>query len=372
MRPASLPMAFAAFGVVWGAWQAALFDLAAHYGLSSGPLGLMLTAGFVLSLPAMLGAGRVLDRLGAGATIAMTAAVMAVGLAAVGVLPPLAVLVAAVVVFASGSGAFDVAINGAAMGDEGWSRPARLTLLHAAFSGGGMLGALGAGGALGVGVPFALIYVALAALLLATALLGRAAGARPVAREGEVPRAVAAAMLPLAAVAALAFLAEGTMETWSSIYLRDDLGSAALVGALGPASFHAAMLAGRLVGAGVAGALGAARTLLVASAAIVAGMVAALAVTVPAVAIGGMAVAALGASFVVPVIVSLAAGRAGPHAGRAASYVLSVGYAGFLVGPSLVGLVGEAAGLRVALLVVPMAAAVIGLASRTRVARETG
>jgi hypothetical protein len=49
--------------------------------------------------------------------------------------------------------------------------------------------------------------------------------------------------------------------------------------------------------------------------------------------------------------------------------VLSLGYAGFLVGPSLVGLVGELAGLRVALAVVPLAAVVIVVASRTRVAR---
>ena len=70
-----------------------------------------------------------------------------------------------------------------------------------------------------------------------------------------------------------------------------------------------------------------------------------------------------------PVVVSLAAARAGSHAGRAASYVLTLGYAGFLVGPSLVGVLGELAGLRVALVVVPIAAVVIAVASRTGVAR---
>lgn len=369
MRPSPLPVAFAAFGVVWGAWQAALFDLAAHYELSSGPLGAILTAGFAVSLPAMLGAGRLVDRFGAGWGIAVTGAAMAGGLALVGLLPPLAGLVLATLLFAAGSGAYDVSINGAAMGDRAWSRPARVTLLHAAFSGGGMAGALAAGAVLGSGAAFNVVYPALAVLLLAVAVVS-ARVPRPSSREdAPVPRTIVATMLPLAVLAALAFVAEGTMETWSSIYLRDDLASPALIGALGPASFHAAMLAGRLVGAGVAGALGSAATLLVAAIGIVGGMAAALAVTVPAVAIGGMAVAALGASFIVPVVVSLAASRAGAHAGRAASYVLSLGYAGFLVGPSLVGLLGEAFGLRTALLVVPVAAIVIGVASRTRVAR---
>jgi hypothetical protein len=100
------------------------------------------------------------------------------------------------------------------------------------------------------------------------------------------------------------------------------------------------------------------------------GMAVALLVTVPAAAIPAMAVAALGAAFVVPVVVSLAARRAGPHAGRAASYVLTLGYAGFLVGPSLVGIGGELFGLRVALVVVPVAAALVALGSRTGVARS--
>ncbi|HEX7066657.1 MAG TPA: MFS transporter, partial [Candidatus Limnocylindria bacterium] len=115
--------------------------------------------------------------------------------------------------------------------------------------------------------------------------------------------------------------------------------------------------------------LGASPTLLVGGLMTAVGMATALLVPAPALAIPGMAVAALGASFVVPVVVSLAARRAGGHAGRAASYVLTIGYAGFLVGPSLVGILGELAGLRVALGVIPVAGAIILLASRTGAAR---
>jgi hypothetical protein len=188
----------------------------------------------------------------------------------------------------------------------------------------------------------------------------------PVAEAGTVGGALARMMIPFAVVAGLAFLAEGSMETWSALYLRDDLGAAAFVGALGPAAFHAAMLAGRLIGAGVATSLGAAPTLLVAGSMTVIGMVVALAARSPALAIPGMAVAALGAAFIVPVAVSLAAARAGSSAGRAASYVLTLGYAGFLIGPSLVGILGEIAGLRVALAIIPIAGLVIVAASRMR------
>ena len=367
-----LPIAFGAFGVMWGAWQAVLPDLARHHGLSSGPLGAILTIGFAVSLPAMLGTGRLVDRIGAGWGMAITAGTMAVGLLVVGTLAPIGLLVVGVVFMAAGSGAFDVAINGAAMGDPGWSRPARLTLLHAAFSGGGMTGAVAAGLAIGAEVPFQLVYPVLALALIGTATLAARSGWHAPPPAGGMPRAVALAMIPLAALAGLAFLAEGSMETWSAIYLRDELGAAAFVGALGPAAFHAAMLLGRLIGAGVAGTLGASSTLLVGGLMTLLGMTGALVVPAAALAIPGMAVAALGASFVVPVVVSLAAGRAGGHAGRAASYVLTLGYAGFLIGPSLVGILGELAGLRVALAVVPIAGGIVALASRGRVGRGSG
>jgi MFS family permease len=368
--PILLPAAFALFGLLWGGWQAVLPDLAAHYSLSTGPLGAMLTAGFAVALPAMLGIGRFVDRWGAGRGIGITAAAMAIALLLVAVLPPLPVLVVAVVLLAAGSGAFDVAINGAAMADPEWSRPVRMTLLHAAFSSGGVVGALAGGVTVASAVAFTLVHAALAAALLALALVAARSRWTPARGEGSVPRAVALAMVPLAVLAGLAFLAEGSMETWSAIYLRDELGAAAFIGALGPAAFHAAMLIGRLIGATVAGRLGPAATLLVAGSMTAIGMAVALAVPVPAVAIPGMAVGALGASFVVPVVVSLAARRAGAHAGRAASYVLTLGYAGFLVGPSLVGLLGEVAGLRVALVVVPIAGAIIGLAAISRLARR--
>jgi len=371
MRPPlpPLPIAFGVFGLAWGAWQAVLPDLAARFGLTTGPLGLMLTAGFAVSLPVMLGTGRLIDRVGAGRGIAITAIGMAGGLAVVGTLASLPVLVLGVIVFAAASGAFDVAINGAALGDERWSRPARLTLLHAAFSGGGVVGAIGGGALIGGGASFQLVYPILTASLVAVAAISLTATWRASGSAGSVPRDIALAMLPLAGLAGLALLAEGSMETWSAIYLRHELGAAAFVGALGPGAFHAAMLIGRLIGAGVAGSLGAPLTLLASGSMTLVGMAVALVVPAPAIAIAGMAVAALGASFVVPIVVSLAGRRAGAYAGRAASHVLSLGYAGFLIGPSLVGVLGELAGLRVGLMVIPVAAGVIALASRSRAAR---
>jgi len=362
--------AFVLFGVLWGMWQALLPELTAALRLSPGALGLMLTVGFAFSFPAMLATGRFLDRFGVGPATALPAVGMAAALLMVATGPGLPVVVASVALLVAASGAFDVAINASAMADASWSRPARLTLLHAGFSGGGAAGALAGGAALGIGIGFAAAYVAVAALMVALAVAARATRWAPAGARSASRPVLASALVPLAVIAGASFLAEGSMETWAALYLRSILGASAFVGALGPAAFHLAMLGGRLVGAGIAGLLGARATLLVAGSTIAAGMVVALAVTLPAIAIPGLALAALGASFVVPVVLSLAARRAGPDAGRATSYIMTLGYAGFLVGPSLVGLLAEAAGLRLALLVVPMAGLAVAIGSRT--ARSRG
>lgn len=371
MRPTArlLPLVFALFGVHWGAWLAALPDLAAYYGLSSGPLGAMITAGFAVALPIMLASGRLLDRLGAAWGIGAPALLMATGLAIVATLPPIPVLVVGVMLITVGSGSYDVGINGAAMGHASWGRSARLTLLHASFSAGGVAGAIGAGAALGAGVSFPFVYIGLVLALSVAATVAIRGHWEVAADVGPVPRGIAMAVLPLAVLAATGLLASGSLETWSAIFLRDELRAGAFVGALGPAAFHAAMLTGRLIGAGVAGWLGGPSTLAVAGIATAAGMVVALTASSPTVAVPGMALAALGTSFLLPVLLSLAAQRAGAHAGRAASYVMSTGYTGLLVAPSIVGFLSEIAGLRVGLLIIPVAGIAIVLASRARFIR---
>jgi fucose permease len=367
-----LPLAFFAFGLMWGTWWSMVPELVLHYQLSPGPLGAILTAGFVAALPAMVLAGRLLDRLGAARAIALPAVLMAAALLLAASLAPLPALVLAIGVLAVGSGTFDVAINGTAIADDSWSRAGRLTLLHAAFSAGGAAGAIGGGAVAASGLPFEVGYVAIALVLLALAVVvgrshWRAGGPQP-----AVPPSLALALLPFAVIALLGLLAAGTLEAWSALYLREELGAGAFIGALGPTAYYVAATIGRLLGAAVASLLGAASTLLLAGAAAVAGMSIGLLVALPAAAIAGVAIAALGASFMLPVAVSLAAARAGAHPGRAASYVLTLGYVGFMVGPSVVGTVAELAGLRVALGIVPLVGVMVVLASRLPAVREAG
>ena len=77
----------------------------------------------------------------------------------------------------------------------------------------------------------------------------------------------------------------------------------------------------------------------------------ALAIPTPPAAIAGFALMGLGLSAVFPLAL-LAAGEGGAVPGPELAAVSTLGYAGFLVGPPAIGLLGDAVGLRSALVVV--------------------
>lgn len=138
-----------------------------------------------------------------------------------------------------------------------------MSYLHAAFSGGAMAGAVGAGALLQAGVDYRLVYLALLLPLVSLVAAFAAArfpspgfgGASGEWSHSDTSPAVDSAakgssgrwdlyrsgpLLLVAAITCLGLLAEGEMEHWSGIYLRDTLGLAAVA----PVAFS---VAGELV-----------------------------------------------------------------------------------------------------------------------------
>jgi MFS family permease len=220
------------------------------------------------------------------------------------------------VVLYSSSGLYDVGINAVAVDLERVSGRRFMSYLHAAFSGGAMAGAVGAGALLQAGVDYRLVYLALLLPLVSLVAAFAAArfpspgfgGASGEWSHSDTSPAVDSAakgssgrwdlyrsgpLLLVAAITCLGLLAEGEMEHWSGIYLRDTLGLAA----------------------------------------------------------------------VAPVAFSVAGELVPERAGSAVSVVTTFGYGGFLLGSPLVGGLAEVAGLRTALGVVAVAGLAIFMLS---------
>jgi fucose permease len=157
-----------------------------------------------------------------------------------------------------------------------------------------------------------------------------------------------------AVIVMAAFFIEGSMDVWSVIFLRRTLGASILGGAAGFAAFALAIAVGRAFAARILFGMGYRRTILVAGlGSLGSGLVAVLA---PNPVVAG--VAFLGLGFFLSAAAPAAFGVAGgatPRGGLAIAAVTTVGYAGFVFGPPVMGWLADAVSLRatmVALVVV--------------------
>jgi MFS family permease len=198
-----------------------------------------------------------------------------------------------------------------------------------------------------------------------------AAAARTAGSAGGATSAPAAArarpalrlapLLVLGGLGALAFAVENAHQSWSALYLADELGAGPAVAAGGPALFAAVIAVTRFASARLAArrpvaVIVAGSAVAAAGTAIVAG-----AGGVP-VGLVGLALAAAGIAALFPTLMSVLTALA-PDArrGAATSVVTTVAYLGFLAGPVYVGTWAGAVGLPGAMLAVAALAAGLAL-----------
>ena len=348
--------AFGTFGLFWGTFAVLLADLSRALDLSPGPLGFALFVGAAASILAMALLGWTSDRLGRRVFIVLSSAAMGLGIAALAFVGGYWALLAALVVLYAASGLYDVGINAAAVDLERVAGRRFMAVLRAAFSDGGVAGALSSAALLSAGVDYRYVYLALLPPLGAVIL---AVAATRFPRSGEPSRSASGIrgtglyrnlpLLLVAVIATLALLSEGEMEHWSGIYLRNTLGLSVLLGGSGVAVFYGSMAVGRLGATFVIGRFGNRRTLLGVGLLTACGMALALATREPLLVVAGFLLVGLALSAAVPIAFSVAGDLAPERAGAAISVVTTLGYGGFLLGPVLVGGLAELVGLRLAL-----------------------
>ncbi|MFG6446460.1 MFS transporter [Microbacterium sp. P07] len=357
MRATSAPyIAFAGFGIFWGAWGASLPGLRDAAELSDAQLGTALLYVGIGAVPAMALTGRAVDRFGVRvAGLALVAlALSGVGLAAWG--RDFAALAVGMLLVGATSGAADVGANSLAGLAERRSGRRVITLAHAVFSSFVVVGSLGAGtmtAATGGTVP---TFTLAGLLIAASGVWVFRFGTGPLPRHREQPpqeRRRLSAVLPFAAVGvvgALGFAAENAHQSWGAVFLTDELQATPLVAAFAPAAF-AAFAAVTRFGVGTSTRIPE-RAILWGGAgtAVIGTVLLAGAPTIP-VALAGLAIAAVGTSVLFPTLLSRATRDVTDVArGRATSIIGTTAYLGFVLGPVYVGYLSSSLGLRGALI----------------------
>ncbi len=332
-------------------------------GVSKGVLGLCLFAMTAGALVAMPIAGQLLHRRPSRSLIRVSVIAYPITLAFPLLAPTPLALAALLVAVGLANGFLDISMNahGAAI-ERDRGRPI-MSSLHGGWSLGGVAGASAAALTATAEVDPRIHMAATAVVLVALgAVASRGIGHADVVGE---PEAGAKLTLPprdvllLGVLCILVMITEGAMNDWSALYLREDLGTGAGLGAAGFAAFSAGMAAARFGGDAVAVRIGAERLLRGGAAVAGVALGGLLAIGDPAVALPGLALVGLGVANGVPLLFSAAGRTSAP--GPAIAAVGTMGYVAFLGGPPFIGFLADAIGLPVALATVCAATAVIVL-----------
>lgn len=280
-----------------------------------------------------------------------------------------------------GTGSMGVAMNAAGLAVECALAKPVLSRCHAMFSIGVTVGGGIGGAAAAFSVPLSVQTPVLGLVLAGLLLIIMSGIPHQKADSGKAGPSFALhcshayllarlratrALLAPALIAFFCLLAEGATLDWSAIFLRDVLQTEALVGG-GVVAFAGAMAFARIIGDWLV-----TRFAAVAMAAVGAALAAGGFLTVTlaggiSFALAGFALAGLGVAGIVPIVFRAAGRTSGVAPGVGVAVVSSVGYAGFLVGPALMGLMGEAGGLRLAFgMVAVMLCLVLALAPTLR------
>ena len=365
--------AFLVPGLALAAWAPIVPLAKARAGLDDAALGLVLLCLGLGSLAAMPLAGALASRLGCRRVMLAACALMLAALPLLAVAPSAPALGAVLLAFGAGMGAMDCTMNVQAVLVEREAGRPLMSGFHACYSVGSLAGAVGAAGLLTAGLPVQGMALAMAALAAGIALASAPRWRRDPAPAGEpgfaLPRGV---VVVLGAVCFVAFLAEGAMLDWSAVFLHEVRGVDVARAGWGFVAFNVAIAAARLGGDRTIAWMGRRRALLAGGALGGAGLL--LVALVPGfwIAMLGCAVLGLGCANIVPVMFSLAGEQSRMPVGVAIPAVTTLGYAGVLLGPAMIGFIAEGASLTAALVLVAAAlvvAAVVGAWACTRVRR---
>ncbi|QHF23160.1 MFS transporter [Rathayibacter sp. VKM Ac-2804] len=346
-------------------------EIKADLALDNAAYGVSIAAFPAGAIAAGLAAAVVIRRLGSGRAAVLGTILTAIGTVLAGFSPSLLVFAGALAFAGATDAITDVAQNTHGLRVQRRYGRSIINSFHAIWSIGAVLGGSMAAGAIALGLPRAVhlsisgvLFAAVALTALRFLLPGRddetavEPGAAPTAVRPRVRPRVVLLLAALVAVAIAGTLVEDAASTWAAVYLGGSLGATAAVAAYGFVALVGAQFVGRILGDRLVDRFGQRAVVRVGGLIAALGMGAALAFPSVPGTIAGFAAAGLGLATTVPAAMHEADEIRGLRAGTGVTIVSWLMRLGFLLSPPIVGLVADGAGLRVGLLVVPIAGVV--------------
>ena len=356
-------LVFLIAGLGMSSWAPLVPFASQRLALSGASLGALLLCLGIGSLAAMPVTGSLVGRFGCrrvmlGSTLVILAT-----------LPPLATLnvmwmmAVTLMIFGAGLGMLDVAMNVQAVEVEKAARKPMMSGFHGFFSLGGILGAGAISLLLGVGLsPLMSVTLVMALMLLLLAVSLPTLMSERLHQPDQpwlvVPRGFVAF---LGLLCFILFLAEGAVLDWGALLLLQSPDMTTAHAGLGYALFSVAMTIGRLTGDRIIHRFGRFLVMLTGALLAAAGLALAVFLPWPQMALLAFLLVGFGLSNTVPMLFNAVGNQKDMPSNLGISAMTTLGYAGILSGPALIGFISQwlslsGAFLLIALLLLAVAA----------------
>lgn len=360
-------LAFFINGALFANWVTRIPTIQNELSLSKGTLGLVLLGLSIGTLSALTLAGGLISRFGSRMVTVGGAAGLAVVMPFLALMPHPLALAVMLFMFGVVMSLMDVAMNTQASEVEKQAERPMMSSFHAVFSIGGVAGAIIGAGMVAAGVTPLVHFVIVGVAAIAITLVVQR-GLLVLPEEGQnhsqVFQLPHPALWGLGAIAFCSAIGEGAMADWGGVYMDGVVRATPAVAALGYAAFSATMTGGRLIGDWLVGRF--APSLLVRGGGLLAGVGLLLAILVPqtATTLLGFALVGAGLSVAIPLVFSAAGRVPDLPPGTGIAGVATIGYAGFLAGPPVIGVVAEFTSLQFGLAIVAVLAFTLFITGR--------
>ena len=346
-RPA---VAFVIVGLFWGCFAAYVPQIKARLDVSDATFGLLLLCNALGLVSSMVLAPR-LDRLLGARGMQIGSVALTISFLLPGFATDALSFGLAMVIVGAASGFTDVLMNARVSELEQLHSKPLMNANHGMFSVGYAVAAILSGVAREAQIAPGPAFATLAAAILILSIFLYMPPQYAASGAGTGGRYPIKPIILCGLIVLVAFMTEATVETWSALHIERSLQGRAAEGAMGPAMLGLTMAIGRFSGQAVSQIFSETKVIILATCVAAAGgTLAALALT-PFWAAIGFGILGLGISVVGPLGLALVGKKVPDHLRtEAISRVAVLGFAGFFLAPSLMGILSDFFGLRIAFL----------------------
>ncbi len=366
---------FLVCGLALSSWAPMVPLAKQRLGLNDANLGvllLMLGAGAIVMMPI---SGYFSHRYGTGKVMLTSGIAFAICLPLLVIITDPIIMGVVLFVFGAGIGTIDVAMNSHGIHVQNSYGKPIMSSLHGLFSVGGLLGSLGLGLLIKAGLDVLTAAIAIGVLLLVILFwqyqyllnkkmeseISTKSEPQNTDNSGGRLKWLNSGVIFLGFCCFAIFLSEGAMLDWSALFLKEQRGVAQEMAGLGYAAFSVAMASMRLLGDKIVERFNG--TTVVIAGGLIASAGIFLSVLTPWVATSllGFIMLGIGAANIVPVFFSMGGRLQKTPASIAIPAISTMGYAGQLAGPALLGYVAYHFSLNHALAVVGLLILIVAL-----------